>query len=83
MIFFRLPEHQYGPWKAGHGSASFHQGGNNPRWIMYIVAFIALIVPQQIDLLAVGGLAFDYFFLKKDWHNVKGYLIRPESSDIY
>lgn len=52
---------------------------------MYIVAFIALIVPQQRDLLVVEGLAFDYFFKKKkkDWHNIKGYLIRPESSDIY
>ena len=32
---------------------------------MYIVAFIALIVPQQIDLLVVEGLAFDYFVFKK------------------
>lgn len=54
-----------------HGSACFHQGGNNPGWVTYILPFLALIAPQQTDLLRAEVMAFDSSFFEKVWPNIK------------
>lgn len=42
------------------GSACFHEGENNPEWVMYVLPFIALIASSpKNDLLKVEVKAFD------------------------
>lgn len=68
-----------------HGSACFHEGENNPEWVMYIFSFIALIASStpKNDLLKAEVKAFDSSCFEKKIEIIQnGYLIPPGCSHM-